>query len=89
MTTTPSRPMIRAVSPDELRFREIFDGNFRALLGYALRRTGSAEDAAAGLSSPGEPGTALCRGTALCGAQVAVIVLVASRIRITTPSRTR
>jgi RNA polymerase sigma-70 factor, ECF subfamily len=49
MTTTPSPPhpaAIRAVPADELRFREVFDGNFRALLGYALRRTGSTDDAA-------------------------------------------
>jgi RNA polymerase sigma factor (sigma-70 family) len=49
MTTTPSPPhpaAIRAVPPGELRFREVFDGNFRELLGYALRRTGSGEDAA-------------------------------------------
>jgi len=50
MTTTPSPPRLAAVraepDDDESRFREVFDSHFRQLLGYALRRTGSAEDAA-------------------------------------------
>ncbi|GAA2829592.1 RNA polymerase sigma factor [Kribbella solani] len=31
---------------DAARFREVFDGNFRALLGYAIRRAESVDDAA-------------------------------------------
>lgn len=49
MTSTPSPPppvALRAVSDRELRFRELFDENFRPLLGYALRRVGSPDDAA-------------------------------------------
>lgn len=49
MTSTPSPPppvALRAVPDHELRFRELFAGHFRALLGYALRRVGSPEDAA-------------------------------------------
>ena len=49
MTSTPSPPSavaLRAVPDEELRFRELFDSHFRELLGYALRRVGSPEDAA-------------------------------------------
>ncbi|MEV5964470.1 sigma-70 family RNA polymerase sigma factor [Kribbella sp. NPDC051952] len=49
MTSTPSPPppvALRAVPDRELRFRELFDENFRPLLGYALRRVSSPEDAA-------------------------------------------
>lgn len=49
MTTTPSPPRpaaLRAVSDRELRFRELFAGTYRQLLGYALRRVASPEDAA-------------------------------------------
>lgn len=49
MTSTPSplSPVeLRAVPDHELRFRELFDSHFRELLGYALRRAGSPEDAA-------------------------------------------
>jgi RNA polymerase sigma factor (sigma-70 family) len=49
MTSTPSPPRpvaIRAVPDHELRFRELFEGQFRELLGYALRRVGSPDDAA-------------------------------------------
>ena len=49
MTSTPSPPppvALRAVPDDELRFRELFDSHFRELLGYALRRVASPEDAA-------------------------------------------
>ncbi|TCC66422.1 RNA polymerase sigma factor [Kribbella pittospori] len=49
MTSTPSPPApvaLRAVPDHELRFRELFDDNFRRLLGYALRRVNSPEDAA-------------------------------------------
>ncbi|MGC4941166.1 RNA polymerase sigma factor [Kribbella sp. DT2] len=41
----PERPSASGLA-DELRFRALFDSQFRALLGYALRRVGSAEDAA-------------------------------------------
>jgi RNA polymerase sigma-70 factor (ECF subfamily) len=37
---------LRAVPDHELRFRELFDSHFRELLGYALRRVGSPDDAA-------------------------------------------
>ncbi|GAA1567620.1 RNA polymerase sigma factor [Kribbella sancticallisti] len=49
MTSTPSPPLpvaLRAVPDHELRFRELFAGHFRELLGYALRRVGSPDDAA-------------------------------------------
>ncbi|WP_328992897.1 RNA polymerase sigma factor [Kribbella sp. NBC_01245] len=49
MTSTPSPPRpvpLRAVSDQERRFRELFAGNSRELLGFALRRVGSPEDAA-------------------------------------------
>jgi len=46
-TPTPPRPVeLRAVPDHELRFRELFAAHFRTLLGYALRRVGSPEDAA-------------------------------------------
>jgi RNA polymerase sigma factor (sigma-70 family) len=37
---------LRLVPTDEVRFRELFQSHFRELLGYALRRSGSPEDAA-------------------------------------------
>lgn len=37
---------LRAVSDRELRFRELFEDNYRQLLGYALRRVASPDDAA-------------------------------------------
>jgi RNA polymerase sigma-70 factor (ECF subfamily) len=37
---------LRAVPDRELRFRELFDDNFRPLLGYALRRVANPDDAA-------------------------------------------
>jgi len=37
---------LRAVTDRELRFHELFDSNFRPLLGYALRRVNSPDDAA-------------------------------------------
>jgi RNA polymerase sigma-70 factor (ECF subfamily) len=40
------RVPLHLVPTAELRFRELFDSHFRELLGYALRRSGSAEDAA-------------------------------------------
>lgn len=49
MTSTPSPPrpvQLRAVSDQELRFRELFARNSRELLCFALRRVGSPEDAA-------------------------------------------
>jgi RNA polymerase sigma-70 factor (ECF subfamily) len=49
MTSTPSPPSpvaLRTVPDRELRFRELFDDNFRQLLGYALRRVSSPDDAA-------------------------------------------
>ncbi|MEI8406241.1 MULTISPECIES: RNA polymerase sigma factor [unclassified Kribbella] len=49
MTSTPSPPRpveLRPVPDHELRFRELFANHFRTLLGYALRRVGSPEDAA-------------------------------------------
>ncbi|WP_406056075.1 RNA polymerase sigma factor [Kribbella sp. NBC_00889] len=51
MTSTPSPPRprpvaLRAVSDRELRFRELFEDNYRQLLGYALRRVASPDDAA-------------------------------------------
>lgn len=49
MTSTPSPPSpvaLRAVPDDELRFRELFEATFRPLLGYALRRVASPDDAA-------------------------------------------
>ncbi|TCC49771.1 RNA polymerase sigma factor [Kribbella capetownensis] len=49
MTSTPSPPRavaLRAVSDRELRFRELFENNYRHLLGYALRRVASPDDAA-------------------------------------------
>ncbi|MBB5977967.1 RNA polymerase sigma factor [Kribbella solani] len=48
-TAAPSPPVVglRAVRTDDAaRFREVFDGNFRALLGYAIRRAESVDDAA-------------------------------------------
>ncbi|MFC0624005.1 RNA polymerase sigma factor [Kribbella deserti] len=48
MTSTPSPPRLaplRAVTDQELRFRELFAGNSRDLLGFALRRVCSPEDA--------------------------------------------
>lgn len=46
-TQSPLSPVaLRAVPDRELRFRELFDDNFRQLLGYALRRVSSPDDAA-------------------------------------------
>jgi RNA polymerase sigma-70 factor (ECF subfamily) len=42
----PSSAVGVGIGSSERRFRELFDSQFRALLGYALRRVGSAEDAA-------------------------------------------
>ncbi|MFF0267748.1 RNA polymerase sigma factor [Kribbella sp. NPDC004536] len=44
---SPPSGALRAVGAgDEERFRALFDANFRALLGYAMRRVGSSTDAA-------------------------------------------
>ncbi len=40
------RVPLRLVPTAEIRFRQLFDDHFRELLGYALRRSGSPEDAA-------------------------------------------
>lgn len=40
------RKPLRLVPTDEIRFRELFEAHFRDLLGYALRRVGSPDDAA-------------------------------------------
>ena len=45
--TTLSGPVLRAVrDEDEERFRTLFESHVRELLGYALRRSGSPDDAA-------------------------------------------